>query len=336
MLKTKKDIREIIKEKTLVLDGAMGTMLQKYNLKEEDFRKGLFKNHKQPLIGNYDLLSLTYPEIVKEIHRKYFEAGADICKTNTFSGTSVVQADYNLESVVYDINFQSAKIARKITDEFTENDFNKPRYVAGVVGPTNRTVSISSNIHKPILSEITFDELVKAYSLQVKALIEGGVDLLLVETVFDTLNTKAALNAINTIQEELKTNLPVMVSATITNTLGKTLTGETIDSFLDSIAKLPVFSVGLNCVLGDNQLRQYLKTMSEKALFYVSVHPNAGLPNSFGKYEQTPSMMSSQVDTILKEGLVNIIGGCCGTTPKHIKMIADSVNKYEVRKTAKI
>jgi 5-methyltetrahydrofolate--homocysteine methyltransferase len=328
----KRDIRDLVKERTLVLDGAMGTMIQQYSLEEEDFRKGWFENHKKPLKGNNDLLSLTRPEIIKEIHRKYFAAGADICETNTFSGTTVAQADYDLESAVYDINYQSAVIAKEIAVEFTAKEPDKPRYVAGAIGPTNRTCSISPDVNDPAFRAITFDELAEAYSLQVKALIEGGVDLLLVETIFDTLNAKAALYAIDVVQEELKTELPIMISGTITDASGRTLTGQTTEAFLISISHLPVFSVGLNCALGAKELRQYLKIMDDKAPFYVSAHPNAGLPNEFGEYEETPEIMGKQVEEFLKESLVNIIGGCCGTTPAHIRVIADLAKKYEARK----
>ena len=328
----KKDIRELVKERILVLDGAMGTMIQQYGLEEEDFRKNWFEDSLKPLKGNNDLLSLTRPEIIKEIHTKYFDAGADICETNTFSGTTVAQADYDLEKVVYDINFQSAKIAREVADEFTEREPDKPRYVAGAIGPTNRTCSISPDVNDPAFRAITFDELVEAYSLQVKALIEGGVDLLLVETIFDTLNAKAALYAIDVIQEKMNTDLPIMISGTITDASGRTLTGQTTEAFLISISHLPVFSVGLNCALGARELRQYLKIMDDKAPFFVSAHPNAGLPNEFGEYEETPEIMGEQIEEFLKDGLVNIIGGCCGTTPAHIKVISDLAKRHEVRK----
>lgn len=328
----KKDIREIVKKRILVLDGAMGTMIQRHKLEEEDFRKGWFEDHNQPLKGNNDLLSLTRPDIIKDIHRAYFEAGADIAETNTFSGTTIAQADYALEHAVYDINYHSAKIAKEVADEFTAKEPNKPRYVAGSIGPTNRTASISPDVNDPGFRAITFDELVEAYSQQVKALIDGGVDLLLVETVFDTLNAKAALYAIDVVQEELGTDLPIMVSGTITDASGRTLTGQTTESFLISISHMPLFSVGLNCALGAKDLRQYLKILHEKAPFFVSAHPNAGLPNEFGEYDETPEIMGKQIEEFLQEGLVNIIGGCCGTTPEHIKVIADLAKKYSVRK----
>lgn len=328
----KKDIREIIKNRILVLDGAMGTMIQRHDLGEDDFRKGWFEGHDQSLKGNNDLLSLTRPDIIKEIHREYFEAGADIAETNTFSGTTIAQADYGLENAVYDINYHSAKIAKEVADEFTEKEPNKPRFVAGSIGPTNRTASISPDVNDPGYRAITFDELVEAYTQQVKALIEGGVDLLLVETVFDTLNAKAALFAIDVVQEELETDLPIMVSGTITDASGRTLTGQTTESFLISISHMPLFSVGLNCALGAKELRQYLKILAAKAPFFVSAHPNAGLPNEFGEYDETPEIMGEQIEEFLQEGLVNIIGGCCGTTPEHIKVIADMAKKYGVRK----
>ena len=328
----KKDIRELVKERILVLDGAMGTMIQRHKLEEEDFRKGWFENHSKSLKGNNDLLSLTRPDIIKEIHRAYFEAGADIAETNTFSGTTIAQADYDLEGAVYDINYHSAKIAKEAADEFTAKEPHKPRYVAGSIGPTNRTASISPDVNDPAYRAITFDELVEAYSQQVKALIDGGVDLLLVETVFDTLNAKAALYAIDVVQEELGTDLPIMVSGTITDASGRTLTGQTTEAFLISISHLPLFSVGLNCALGAKELRPYLQVLNEKAPFNVSAHPNAGLPNEFGEYDQTAAQMGEQIEEFLKEGLVNVVGGCCGTTPEHIKVIADLAKKYEVRK----
>jgi 5-methyltetrahydrofolate--homocysteine methyltransferase len=328
----KKDIRQLIKERILVLDGAMGTMIQRHDLTEDDFRKGWFEDHDQSLKGNNDLLSLTRSDIIKDIHREYFQAGADIAETNTFSGTSIAQEDYDLAYSVYSINYESAKIAKEVADEFTAREPDKPRYVAGSIGPTNRTASISPDVNDPGFRAITFDELVTAYSEQVKALIDGGVDLLLVETVFDTLNAKAALYAIDAVQEELGTDLPIMVSGTITDASGRTLTGQTTESFLISISHMPLLSVGLNCALGAKELRQYLKILADKAPFFVSAHPNAGLPNEFGEYDETPEIMGEQIKEFLDEGLVNIIGGCCGTTPEHIKVIADMVKNYEARK----
>jgi 5-methyltetrahydrofolate--homocysteine methyltransferase len=324
-------IETILKDRILVLDGAMGTMIQRHKLEEEDFRKGWFENHDKPLKGNNDLLSLTRPEIIKDIHRKYFEAGADIAETNTFSGTWIAQADYGLEKFVYDINFQSAKIAKEVADEFTALNPDKPRFVAGSIGPTNRTASISPDVNDPGFRGITFDELVNAYKEQVNALMDGGVDLLLVETVFDTLNAKAALFAIDEVYNERNTKLPIMVSGTITDQSGRTLTGQTTEAFLISVSHMPLLTIGLNCALGASMMRPYLQVLDQKAPFGVSAHPNAGLPNEFGKYDETPELMAVQIKEFLDEGLVNIIGGCCGTTPDHIKAIADMVKDYKPR-----
>lgn len=324
-------IETILRDRILVLDGAMGTMIQRHKLEEEDFRKGWFENHDKPLKGNNDLLSLTRPEIIKDIHRKYFEAGADIAETNTFSGTWIAQADYGLEKFVYDINFQSAKIAKEVADEFTALNPDKPRFVAGSIGPTNRTASISPDVNDPGFRGITFDELVNAYKEQVNALMDGGVDLLLVETVFDTLNAKAALFAIDEVYNERNTKLPIMVSGTITDQSGRTLTGQTTEAFLISVSHMPLLTIGLNCALGASMMRPYLQVLDQKAPFGVSAHPNAGLPNEFGKYDETPELMAVQIKEFLDEGLVNIIGGCCGTTPDHIKAIADMAKNYKPR-----
>jgi 5-methyltetrahydrofolate--homocysteine methyltransferase len=324
-------IETILKDRILVLDGAMGTMIQRHKLEEEDFRKGWFENHDKPLKGNNDLLSLTRPEIIKDIHRKYFEAGADIAETNTFSGTWIAQADYGLEKFVYDINFQSAKIAKEVAAEFTALNPDKPRFVAGSIGPTNRTASISPDVNDPGFRGITFDELVNAYKEQVNALMDGGVDLLLVETVFDTLNAKAALFAVDEVYNERNTKLPIMVSGTITDQSGRTLTGQTTEAFLISVSHMPLLTIGLNCALGASMMRPYLQVLNQKAPFGVSAHPNAGLPNEFGKYDETPELMAIQIKEFLDEGLVNIIGGCCGTTPDHIKAIADMAKNYKPR-----
>lgn len=327
-----KTIQDILKDRILILDGAMGTMIQRHKLEEEDFRKGWFEDHPKSLKGNNDLLSLTRPEIIKEIHRQYFEAGADIAETNTFSGTWIAQADYGLEKYVYDINFHSAKLAKEVADEFTAKEPHKPRFVAGSIGPTNRTASISPDVNDPGFRGISFDELVHAYKEQVNALMDGGVDLLLVETVFDTLNAKAALFAIDEIFETRKTKLPIMVSGTITDQSGRTLTGQTTEAFLISVSHIPLLTIGLNCALGASMMRPYLQVLNQKAPFGVSAHPNAGLPNEFGKYDETPELMAEQIKDFLDEGLVNIIGGCCGTTPEHIKAIADLAKNYKPRK----
>ena len=325
------NIVDILKERILVLDGAMGTMIQRYDLTEEDFRKGWFENHSKSLKGNNDLLSLTRPDIIETIHRQYYDAGADIAETNTFSGTIIAQADYDLQSAVYDINYHSAKIARKVADEFTEKEPNKPRFVAGSIGPTNRTASISPDVNDPGFRAITFDELVVAYSEQVNALMDGGVDMLLVETVFDTLNAKAALYAIDEVFEKRGVKIPIMVSGTITDASGRTLTGQTAEAFLISISHLPLLSVGFNCALGASMMRPYLQVLSKNTTFAVSAHPNAGLPNEFGKYDETPAIMAKQIKEFLDENIINIIGGCCGTTPDHIKAIADLAKQYKPR-----
>ncbi len=330
----KTDIRNILKDRILVLDGAMGTMIQKHKLEEEDFRGERFKNHQKPLKGNNDLLSITRPDIIKDIHRQYFKAGADIVETNTFSGTSVAQADYNLQEAVYDINYESAKIAREVADEITAQEPDKPRFVAGSIGPTNRTASISPDVNNPGFRAITFDELRIAYAEQVGALIDGGADILLVETIFDTLNAKAALFAIDEVQTAKGTDLPVMVSGTITDASGRTLSGQTAEAFLISMSHMNLLSIGFNCALGASQLMPYLQVLDRKADFAISAHPNAGLPNEFGQYDETPEMMANQIEEYMKLGLVNIIGGCCGTTPEHIKAIADVAKKYKVKKAS--
>lgn len=326
-----KSIEEILKERILVLDGAMGTMIQKHTLEEEDFRGERFKDHKSPLKGNNDLLSITRPDIIKDIHRQYFQAGADIAETNTFSSTTIAMEDYNLQDTVYDLNFQSAKIAREVADEFLATEPNKPRFVAGSMGPTNKTASLSPDVSNPGFRAVSFNDLKQAYKQQAKALMDGGVDLLLVETVFDTLNAKAALFAIQEAFEEMGRKIPVMISGTITDASGRTLSGQTTEAFLISVSHVPLLSIGLNCALGASQLRPYLQVLAQKAAFNVSAHPNAGLPNAFGQYEESAEKMAVQIEDFLKENLVNIIGGCCGTTPEHIKAIAEVAAKYKPR-----
>ena len=321
-----------IQKRILVLDGAMGTMLQDYNFSEEDFRGERFKDYTSSLKGNNDLLSLTQPEAIATIHRKYFKAGADIIETNTFSGTTIAMADYQMEDLVYELNFESAIIARKVADEFTKLDPSQPRFVAGSIGPTNRTASMSPDVNDPGYRAVTFNDLRVAYKLQVEGLIDGGVDVLLVETIFDTLNAKAALFAIDEVLEEKNIQVPIMVSGTITDASGRTLSGQTVEAFLASISHIPLLSVGFNCALGADQLKPYLKRLSDKTNFYTSAHPNAGLPNAFGAYDQTPEQMQELIENYLQENLVNIIGGCCGTSPAHIKAIAEVAKKYEPRK----
>lgn len=327
-------IQDILKERILVLDGAMGTMIQRHTLDEEDFRGERFKDHKFPLKGNNDLLSITRPDIIKDIHRQYFEAGADIVETNTFSATTIAQADYHLEDAVYDINYCSAKIAREVADEFTQREPEKPRFVAGAMGPTNKTASLSPDVNNPGYRAITFDALAKAFKDQAKALMDGGVDILLLETIIDTLNVKAALFAIQELFDETGKELPIMVSGTITDASGRTLSGQTTEAFLVSVSHVPLLSIGLNCALGAAQLRPYLQVLHNHAPFFVSAYPNAGLPNEFGQYDETPEQMGAQVEEFLKEGLVNFLGGCCGTTPDHIRVIAQLAKKYKPRTVA--
>ena len=324
-------IREVIKKRILVLDGAMGTMLQRYNFTEADFRGDRFRDYPTALKGNNDLLSLTQPNAIADVHRKYFEAGADIVETNTFSGTTIAMADYDMEDLVYELNFESAKIAKYVASEFTNKNPEKPRFVAGSIGPTNRTASLSPDVNRPEFRAVTFDELRIAYKQQVEALIDGGVDLLLVETIFDTLNAKAALFAIEQVKEEQNIDIPIMVSGTITDASGRTLSGQTVEAFLTSISHVPLLSVGFNCALGAKQLQPYLKRLSSQTDFYTSAHPNAGLPNAFGEYDQTPEEMKNLIEAYLKDGLINIIGGCCGTNPEHIKAIAQVVKNYKPR-----
>jgi len=326
------NIQEAIKNRILVLDGAMGTMLQRHNFSEEDFRGKRFKEFPYSLKGNNDLLSITQPEAIREVHKLYFEAGADIVETNTFSGTTIGMADYHLEDLVYELNFESAKIAREVADEFTAKNPAKPRFVAGSIGPTNRTASMSPDVNDPGFRAVTFDDLRIAYKQQVEALLDGGVDLLLVETIFDTLNAKAALFAIEEVKDERKIDIPIMVSGTITDASGRTLSGQTVEAFLISISHIPLLSVGFNCALGADQLKPYLKTLAQNTSLNISAHPNAGLPNAFGQYDQTPEEMQQLIKEYLNDNLINIIGGCCGTTPEHIKLIAEVTKEFKPRK----
>ncbi|MTI31890.1 methionine synthase [Xanthovirga aplysinae] len=328
------EISRILADRILVLDGAMGTMIQRHQLEEEDFRGDRFKGHPCSLKGNNDLLSITQPEIIKNIHRAYFEAGADIIETNTFSSTKIAMADYKMEDLAYELNYESAKIAREVADEFLQREPNKPRFVAGSIGPTNRTASISPDVNRPGFRAVTFEELVEACLEQVRGLVDGGADILLVETVFDTLNCKAFLFAIQEYFQETGKELPVMVSGTITDASGRTLSGQTVEAFWNSISHLPLLSVGLNCALGAKQLKPYLQELSRIANVNVSAHPNAGLPNEFGEYDESAMEMGEVIEDFLKDGLVNIVGGCCGTTPDHIQRIAEISNNYSPRKIA--
>jgi 5-methyltetrahydrofolate--homocysteine methyltransferase len=326
------NLESILRERILIIDGAMGTMIQRHTLTEEDFRGDLFRDHAWPLKGNNDVLSLTRPDIIRDIHHQYLAAGADIIETNTFSATSIAQADYHLEDHIYELNYQSARLAREVADEFTRKEPHKPRFVAGAMGPTNKTASLSPDVNNPGYRAITFDQLAAAFKEQARALIEGGADVLLLETIIDTLNVKAALFAIQELFDEIGKEVPVMVSGTITDASGRTLSGQTTEAFLISVSHVPLLSIGLNCALGASALRPYLRVLSEKAPFFTSAYPNAGLPNEFGQYDQTPEEMAAQVEDYLREGLVNLLGGCCGTTPDHIRALAELAKKYETRK----
>ena len=327
-------IQDILKEKILILDGAMGTMIQQHNFSEEDYRGEQFKDFHTSVKGNNDMLSITQPEAIKEIHRKYFNAGADIIETNTFSSTTIGMADYDMEKWVYQLNYESAKLAKEVAAEFSISEPNKPRFVAGSIGPTNRTASMSPDVNDPGFRAVTFNDLRVAYKQQAEALAEGGVDVFLVETVFDTLNAKAALFAIEEVNDEKGLRIPIMVSGTITDASGRTLSGQTAEAFLISVSHIELMTVGFNCALGAKQLTPYLQIVSDKAPFGISAHPNAGLPNAFGEYDETPEEMADQIKEYLDKGLINIIGGCCGTTPDHIRAIAEVTKGYKPRGVA--
>ena len=325
------NIKEDLQNRILVLDGAMGTMIQNHNLTEDEFRGSRFKNHPCSLKGNNDLLSITQPQIIRKIHLAYLESGADIIETNTFSSTSIGMLDYQMEDLAYELNYESAKIAKEAVNYYSGKTPVKKRYVAGSIGPTNKTASMSPDVNDPGYRAITFDELVIAYKEQVLGLIDGGSDLLLVETIFDTLNAKAALYAIDSVKEEKSIEIPIMISGTITDASGRTLSGQTVEAFRISLSHLPILSIGFNCALGADQLLPYIKRLSNKSGVFISAHPNAGLPNAFGEYDQTPEEMQELIEEYLKQNLVNIIGGCCGTTPDHIRLISEVAKNYSPR-----
>ena len=321
-------IQQDLKKRILVLDGAMGTMIQKHKLSEDDFRGPRFASHPVDVKGNNDLLSLTQPEIIKDIHLQYLAAGADILETNTFSSTSIAQADYEMGHLAYELNKASTELAKKAIEEFNSD---QPKYVAGALGPTNRTASISPDVTRPGYRAVHFDELALAYKEQASGLMDGGADLLLIETIFDTLNAKAAIYGIMELFEEKGRELPIMISGTITDASGRTLSGQTVEAFLISLSHAPILSIGLNCALGAEQLKEYIRVLAQKAPHFISAYPNAGLPNEFGEYDQSPEDMAAQLNSYLADGLVNIIGGCCGTTPDHIQKIADLAHSYTPR-----
>lgn len=328
---TKKDIVAQLEKRILVLDGAMGTMIQEYKFTEEDYRGKRFADWPSPLQGNNDLLTLTQPEAIKTIHRKYAEAGADIIETNTFSCTTIAMEDYQMQELVYELNFEAVKLAKEVCDEFTKKDPSKPRFVAGSVGPTNKTASLSPDVNNPGFRAISFEELRTAYKQQVDALVDAGVDIILVETIFDTLNAKAALFAIEAVNKERSIDLPIMISGTITDASGRTLSGQTAEAFLISMAHANLLSIGFNCALGADALTPHLEVLAQKAPFAVSAHPNAGLPNAFGEYDETAKQMAAQIKNYIEKGLVNIVGGCCGTRPEHIAAIAQEASKGKPR-----
>jgi 5-methyltetrahydrofolate--homocysteine methyltransferase len=324
------------KERILILDGAMGTMIQRYKLDEAGYRGERFKDFPRDLKGNNDLLVLTQPKIISEIHNAYLEAGADIIETNTFNAQAISQADYGLADIAYEINVAAAKIAREAADVWTKKTPNQPRFVAGAVGPTNRTASISPDVNNPGFRNVSFDTLVEAYTTQTRGLIDGGVDTILIETVFDTLNAKAAGFAVEQVFDATGVSLPIMISGTITDLSGRNLSGQTPEAFWYSMQHLEPFSIGLNCSFGAEQLRPSVDEMAHVAGCYVSVYPNAGLPNEMGEYDESPEYMAGLLEEWARDGLINIVGGCCGTTPDHIRAIRAAVAKHKPRQVPEI
>ena len=324
-------LKKEARERILILDGAMGTMIQRYKLDEAGYRGERFKHHTHDLKGNNDLLVLSQPKIISEIHNAYLEAGADILETNTFNAQAISQADYGLEDIAYEMNVAAAKLAREAADAWTKKTPDRPRFVAGAIGPTNRTASISPDVNNPGFRNVSFDALVEAYTTQTRGLIDGGADIILIETVFDTLNAKAAGFAVKQVFEEMGVTLPIMISGTITDLSGRNLSGQTPEAFWYSMQHLEPFSIGLNCSFGAEQLRPSVDEMAHVAGIYVSVYPNAGLPNEMGEYDESPEYMAGLLEEWARDGLINIVGGCCGTTPDHIRAIRHAVSKYEPR-----
>lgn len=324
-------IEQLLHDRILFLDGAMGTMIQKHKLSEEQYRGSRFSDYAHPLKGNNDLLSITQPDIISQIHHDFLEAGADIIETNTFNSTTVSMADYYMEDIVDELNIVSAQLARAAADAYTAKNPDKPRFVAGSLGPTNKTTSLSPDVNNPGYRAINFDELVVAYKQQADALAQGGVDIFLIETVFDTLNCKAAIFAILELKDEQNIDIPIMISGTITDASGRTLSGQTVEAFWYSVSHANPLSIGLNCALGADQMRPFIKELSDKAWCRISAHPNAGLPNEFGEYDETPESMSAVVGEFASSGFLNIVGGCCGTTPEHLKAIIDRVQNEKPR-----
>ncbi|MBS1497508.1 MAG: homocysteine S-methyltransferase family protein [Bacteroidetes bacterium] len=326
------NIKDELKKRILIIDGAMGTMVQTYKLEEADYRGQQFKDWHTDVKGNNDLLSITQPQIIQAIHEEYLNAGADIIETNTFSSTSIAQADYDMQSLAYELNVASAKCARAAADKFTQANPAKPRFVAGAIGPLNKTLSLSPDVNNPGFRAVTFDEVAAAYSEQIKGLCDGGVDVLLIETIFDTLNAKAAIYAAkNYFRKNNIPELPIMISGTITDASGRTLSGQTLEAFYISVMHANPLSIGLNCALGAAEMRPHIQELSSIAACYTSAYPNAGLPNAFGEYDEQPHQTSHIIEEWAANGWLNIVGGCCGTTPDHIKHIAEEVAKYSAR-----
>src|SRR5665647_528489 len=329
----KKTIQECLNERILIIDGAMGTMIQQYKLEEKDYRGERFKDWHKDVKGNNDLLSITQPQIIQAIHQQYLEAGADILETNTFSSTSIAQADYDMQSLAYELNVAAAQCARKALDEFISKNEGSVKFIAGAIGPLNKTLSLSPDVNNPGFRTVTFDEVADAYYEQIRGLVDGGVDLLLIETIFDTLNAKATIYAIKKyFRNTKKQELPIMISGTITDASGRTLSGQTLEAFYISVSHANPLSVGLNCALGAKEMRPYIEELSEIAGCYTSAYPNAGLPNAFGEYDEQPEETAHIIEEWAQQGFVNIVGGCCGTTPDHIKHIAEHVQKFQPRK----
>lgn len=327
-----KSLQDCANERILIIDGAMGTMIQRYQLQESDYRGTRFANYPSDLKGNNDLLNLTQPHIIEAIHKEYLEAGADIIETNTFSSTSIAMADYDMQELAYELNVAAATIAKKATAEYNAKTPDKPRFVAGAIGPMNKTLSLSPDVNNPGFRSVYFDEVAAAYEEQIKGLSEGGVDILLIETIFDTLNCKAAIYAIKKYYRESgKPEIPVMISGTITDASGRTLSGQTLEAFYISVMHANPFSIGLNCALGGQQMRPYVEELSNIASCFVSCYPNAGLPNAFGEYDEEPEDTACIIEDFAASGFVNVVGGCCGTTPDHIRHIADHVKHIKPR-----
>jgi 5-methyltetrahydrofolate--homocysteine methyltransferase len=333
---TEKNLREILEKRIMIIDGAMGSMIQTYKLQEADYRGERFKDWHKDVKGNNDMLVITQPHIIKEIHRAYLDAGADIIETNTFSAQAVALADYDMQEFAYEISKEASRVAKQAADEYMKDNPGSEKFVAGAIGPMNKTLSLSPDVNNPGYRSVTFDEVADAYYEHITGLVDGGADILLIETIFDTLNAKAAIYAVEKYFRDTKKRLPVMISGTITDASGRTLSGQTLEAFYISVSHANPLSIGLNCALGAEQMRPYVEELSEIASCYVSCYPNAGLPNAMGEYDESPAITASIVSEFAKEGWLNIVGGCCGTTPAHIKAIAEAVRMIVPRKLPEV